>query len=145
MHFLIWATEDFRKNWSLPAGLFWQISAIICICFLLIPFLEIKIFEGFSTVACVFSESFSVLSDFCHHLHLPLILILFQILFGILERICYTSFCFDGFQLKLDSKGFITSLILMLIMRTMWSFVLKKFPSSEDDGVIRKWKVLWLK
>ena len=34
LHFFIWATEGFRKNQSLPAGLFWQISAIICICLL---------------------------------------------------------------------------------------------------------------
>jgi hypothetical protein len=40
LHFSIWATEDPQKNRSLPAVLFWQISAIICICLLISFFLS---------------------------------------------------------------------------------------------------------
>jgi hypothetical protein len=32
LHFSIWATEGPPKNQSLLAVLFWQISAIICVC-----------------------------------------------------------------------------------------------------------------
>jgi drug/metabolite transporter (DMT)-like permease len=32
LHFLIWATENPRKNRPLSAVLFWQISATICVC-----------------------------------------------------------------------------------------------------------------
>ena len=63
-HFSIWATEGLRKNWFLPAGLFWQISAIICICFLLVPFWVLLgnwDFEGSATVACVLMEVLLVL------------------------------------------------------------------------------------
>src|SRR3954451_9529414 len=59
----------------------------------------------------------SVLTDFCHQLHLPLILIPFQILFGILESICYSSFYFNGFQLKFEPKGLLFLHTLMLPMR----------------------------
>jgi hypothetical protein len=36
LHFSIWATEDFQKNWSLPAVLFWQILPLFVFasCFL---------------------------------------------------------------------------------------------------------------
>jgi hypothetical protein len=44
LHFSIWATEYFQKNRSLPAVLFWQISATICVC-LSIAFLVLLMME----------------------------------------------------------------------------------------------------
>jgi hypothetical protein len=40
LHFLIWATENPRKNRSLSAVLFWQISATICVCLSIAFFLS---------------------------------------------------------------------------------------------------------
>jgi hypothetical protein len=37
---LIWATENPLKFWSLSTVLFWQISAIICVCFSIAFFLS---------------------------------------------------------------------------------------------------------
>jgi hypothetical protein len=54
LHFSIWALEDFQKNWSLPAVLFWQISATICVCLLITFFLssfDHGTFEEVATVA----------------------------------------------------------------------------------------------
>jgi hypothetical protein len=54
LHFSIWATEDFQKNRSLPAVLFWQISATICVCLLIAFFLssfDHITFEEVDTVA----------------------------------------------------------------------------------------------
>jgi hypothetical protein len=53
-HFSIWATEEFQKNWSLPAVLFWQISATICVCLSIAFFFssfDHGTFEEISTVA----------------------------------------------------------------------------------------------
>jgi hypothetical protein len=54
LHFSIWATEDPQKNWSLPAVLFWQISATICVCLSIAFFLssfDHRTFEEAATVA----------------------------------------------------------------------------------------------
>jgi hypothetical protein len=40
LHFLIWATENPRKNQSLSAVLFWQISTTICVCLSIAFFLS---------------------------------------------------------------------------------------------------------
>jgi hypothetical protein len=54
LHFSIWATEDFQKNQSLSAVLFWQISSTICVCLSIAFFLssfDHGTFERVSTVA----------------------------------------------------------------------------------------------
>jgi hypothetical protein len=53
-HFSIWATEDFQKNRSLPAVLFWHISVTICVCLSIAFFLssfDHGTFERVATVA----------------------------------------------------------------------------------------------
>jgi hypothetical protein len=53
LHFLIWATENPLKIWPLSAVLFWQISAIICVCRLIAFFLSSFDHETFGEVATV--------------------------------------------------------------------------------------------
>jgi hypothetical protein len=53
LHFSIWATEDFQKNRSWPAVLFWQISATICVCFLISFFLSSFDHGTFEKVAII--------------------------------------------------------------------------------------------
>jgi hypothetical protein len=53
LHFLIWATEDPQKNQSLPAVLFWQISATICVCLSIAFFFSSFDHETFEEVATV--------------------------------------------------------------------------------------------
>jgi hypothetical protein len=53
LHFLIWATENPRKNWPLSAVLFWQISATICVCLSIAFFLSSFDHGTFGKVATV--------------------------------------------------------------------------------------------
>jgi hypothetical protein len=53
IHFLIWATENPRKNRPLSAVLFWQISATICVCLSIAIFLSSFDHGNFGEVATV--------------------------------------------------------------------------------------------
>jgi hypothetical protein len=53
IHFLIWATENPRKIRPLSAVLFWQISAIICVCLFIAFFLSSFDHRTFEEVATV--------------------------------------------------------------------------------------------
>jgi hypothetical protein len=53
IYFLIWATENPRKNQPLSAVLFWQISATICVCLSIAFFLSSFDHRTFGEVATV--------------------------------------------------------------------------------------------
>jgi hypothetical protein len=53
LHFSIWAIEGPWKNWPLPALLFWQISATICVCLSVAFFLSSFDHGTFGEVATV--------------------------------------------------------------------------------------------
>jgi hypothetical protein len=53
LHFLIWATKNPRKNWSLSAVLFWQISATICVCLSIAFFFSSFDHKTFGEIATV--------------------------------------------------------------------------------------------
>jgi hypothetical protein len=53
LHFSIWATEGPRKNRSLSAVLFWQISATICVCLSIAFFFSSFDHRTFEEVATV--------------------------------------------------------------------------------------------
>jgi hypothetical protein len=53
LHFSIWVTENPRKNRSLLAVLFWQISATICVCLSIAFFLSSFDHRTFEEVATV--------------------------------------------------------------------------------------------
>jgi hypothetical protein len=59
LYFLIWATENPLKNWSLSAVLFWQISATICVC-LSIAFLLSSFDPGTFWGSCYSSRCFNM-------------------------------------------------------------------------------------
>jgi hypothetical protein len=53
LHFLIWATENPRKNRPLSAILFWQISTTICVCLSIAFFFTSFDHRNFGEVATV--------------------------------------------------------------------------------------------
>jgi hypothetical protein len=77
--------------------------------------------------------SCSILTDFYHYLCLPLDLFLFE--FFWLQNFwesCYSSLCFNGWCAWVETEpksGFTILLTLMLLIRTVWSFVWRKFSN----------------
>jgi hypothetical protein len=77
--------------------------------------------------------SCSVLTDFCHYLHLPLDLFLFELFWSRnFWESCYSSLFFNGCYTWVETEpksGFTILHILMLLIRIVWSYVWRKFSS----------------
>ena len=67
------------------------------------------------------------LTDFCHYLHLPLILFLFEFFWGkeLFEEVfTVANILMDALlTLELNSSGFIILIALTSLMKIVWSFV----------------------
>ena len=75
----------------------------------------------------------SVLTDFCHYLHLPLTLLLFDFFWGkaLFEEVATVAYVLIDalLMLELNPSGFFILIALMSLMKIVWSFVWRKFSS----------------
>ena len=90
------------------------------------PQIIIELSDGKNSKKSVFANCF-VLTDFCHYLHLPLILFLFEFFWGkeFFEEVATVAYVLIDalLMLYLNPSGFVILIALTSLMKIVWSFV----------------------
>ena len=85
--------------------------------------------DGKNSKKSVFANC-SVLTDFCHYLHLPLILFLFEFFWGkeLFEEVATVAYAlmYVLYMLELNPSGFVILIALMLLMKNCVKFCMKE-------------------